>query len=141
MKAKKIPFNIRYEQDVANGKYNVVCGDDCVPVRVVCWDADERYPVVAIDDGIVHQYSENGVCCDGSGENLYLVQLRSEFNEALITFYENYREYEYIGKDAINANADILYGIARAQVLEELGLGNYDIVTAKEFIEKLSNNF
>ena len=35
------------------------------PARIVCWDADESYPVVAIIGGIAYSYSAKGEASDG----------------------------------------------------------------------------
>lgn len=50
---KKIPFNIKYKEQLVSGKYKLEtrCG---LPARIVCWDACGDFPIVALVD-----YSED----------------------------------------------------------------------------------
>ncbi len=52
----RVPFDIKYKEKIQSGKYQVQTKDGH-NVRVVCWDADEYFPIVVIDSGIAYQYN------------------------------------------------------------------------------------
>lgn len=56
---KKIAFNIKYRQDIENGKYKVVT-ETGIPVNILRWDMKGRYPILGCT--MVS-------CCDWVGEN------------------------------------------------------------------------
>ena len=55
----KIPFDIKYRNEVVNGQYKVLTNDGR-EARILCWDAHEELPIVALIDGYAWQLDKQG---------------------------------------------------------------------------------
>ena len=85
MKSKRIPFDIKYRQDIEAGRYRVETRDGRA-ARIVCWDAKcKNYPVIAEIDGKVDdectlaiQYKKDGVSYTHYDFFLFLVPVDQE---------------------------------------------------------------
>ena len=55
----KIPFDIKHKSKIEEGVYKVVT-DDGRPVKVLCWDANDSVPIVALIDGYAWQLNKEG---------------------------------------------------------------------------------
>ena len=85
----KIPFDIKYRPEIEAGKYKVVTGND-EQVRIVCWDADELFPIVAVVRRSSRMFRTDGRSATGVDcLNLFLVPVEpelTEFEKALSEF-------------------------------------------------------
>ncbi len=67
----KIPFDIKFRPQIESGEYKVETRDG-LPVRVVCYDAEGRFPVVAIVNGFpASMYTECGCVMNNEGHGKY----------------------------------------------------------------------
>jgi hypothetical protein len=46
---KKIRFDISMRPQIESGEYQVVMRDNDKPVRIICWDADPKYPICYLE--------------------------------------------------------------------------------------------
>ena len=78
----KIPFDIKYRPQIEAGKYKVVT-DSGAEVKIVCWDADEYWPIVGIVNHSAVSYRANGSLPSKSSDflTLFLITTEPELSE------------------------------------------------------------
>lgn len=60
----KIPFDIKYRPQIESGEYKVETRDG-KPVRIVCWDRKDDYPIMALTTNL--NKSESYISCYANG--------------------------------------------------------------------------
>lgn len=85
----KIPFDIKFRPEIESGEYKVETRDGR-PVRILCWDANQFYPICAqfrlCAGTLVARYFDCNGIFEGSGEtendyDLFLVPAEPELTE------------------------------------------------------------
>jgi len=86
----KIPFSIKYKAQIESGEYKVETRDGR-PARIICWDACESKPIVAIVSGLVHQYAAHGYANYLEDIDLFIITPEpelTEFEQELANFFK-----------------------------------------------------
>lgn len=123
---QRISFNIGYKENVIRGDYQVVTTLNSTPVKIVCWDAEGKFPIIGYlegDEATPYFFSENGTC-PVNGLDLCLekkIEL-TEFEKEYIDLVDSWMEEPYLGHNPIQqklVDARCLYEIAVKQVIKE----------------------
>lgn len=79
--SRKIPFDIKYKPQIESGEYKVETRDGH-EARIICWDACEDEPIVAVISGLVHQYALDGYANYLRDNDLFIITPEEDSTES-----------------------------------------------------------
>ena len=105
----KIRFDIKYRPQIESGQYKVEDASG-IPMRIICWDADGDYPIVALTEHNCEFYDNHGNHFYGGEKQTLMVVTReiphlTKFEKAVMDVIGSSMgaDFEYpVGEDVYN---------------------------------------
>lgn len=127
----KIPFSIEHREKIESGEYKVFAHEhEEQEARIVCWDNNGEYPIVALVDNEPEKFDKYGRVPGGNrgGEfSLFIVTPEpelSEFEKGCIRLYQDGRDDGFAGDnlsdEALKESAAELLELARKELRNEI---------------------
>ena len=128
--SKRIPFNIKYRPQIESGEYKVETRDG-KHVRILCYDANNIVPIVALvtfndgSEGACHYYSDGAMSCEENPLDLFIVTQEEEltpFEKELVDILKclSGRPSEQTYEDYAKEQTAQLLSLAREQLKPDI---------------------
>ena len=125
----KIPFDIKYRPQIESGEYKVETRDG-KHVRILCYDANNIVPIVALvtfndgSEGACHYYSNGAMSCEENPLDLFIVTQEEEltpFEKELVDILKclSGRPSEQTYEDYAKEQTAQLLSLAREQFIKD----------------------